>query len=180
MIETPRLILRRWRDSDREPFAALHADHRVMDWLGREPYSRQQSDLRIDRFEAQFETLGYGFLALQRKVDAKFVGFVGLAPVDEGPPAPQGVEFVWRLSFDAWGQGYASEAAEAVMADGFGRVKLQDILAYTAATNLRSQSVMRRIGMSRRPDLDFDHPALAEDHPLRPHVVYSASAACPP
>ena len=175
MIETERLFLRRWRETDREPLAALHADPLVMDWMGRGVMTQAQSDAQMDRFDAHIGTHGFGLLATARKLDRRFLGFVGLSVVNHAPPAPQGVELVWYLLPEAWGFGYATEAARAVMDDGFARLKLQEIIAYTAAKNVRSQSVMRRIGLIRRPDLDFEHPALAVDHPLRPHVVFSAA-----
>lgn len=175
MIETERLILRRWRETDREPLAALYADPRVMEWSGRGLRTRAESDAQMDRFQRQLDDLGYGLLALERKADGIFLGFVGLALVGHGPPAPPGVEFVWWMVPAAWGFGFASEAALAVMADGFDRLELPEILALTAKTNLRSQAVMQRIGLSRRPDLDFDHPALAEGNPLRAHLVYAAT-----
>ena len=96
-------------------------------------------------------------------------------PADPAP-APAGVEIGWRLARHAWGSGYASEAAAAVLKDGLERVGLSEILSFTARSNVRSQAVMRRIGLKRRPDLDFDHPGLAADHPLRPHIVWSTRA----
>jgi RimJ/RimL family protein N-acetyltransferase len=176
VIETERLWLRRWRDGDRAPMAAIHADPGVMDWMGMGALSAEQSGAFIDRQEAQFKTLGYGLFALERKTDAQLIGFLGLSPIHHPPPVPQGVEFVWGLAHAAWGSGFASEAARAAMADGFSRLKLTEILAYTSQRNTRSQAVMRRIGLDRRPDLDFDHPALANDHPLRAHVVFSTTA----
>jgi RimJ/RimL family protein N-acetyltransferase len=177
MIETRRLLLRRWRDADREPLAAIHADADVMDWMGMGVLSAGQSGAFIDRLEAQFEALGYGLFAVERKSDARLIGFLGLSLIHHPPPVPQGVEFVWGLARSAWGRGFATEAARAVMTDGVARLKLLEILAYTSQRNLRSQAVMRRIGLHRRPDLDFDHPALAQDHPLRAHVVFSSRTA---
>jgi RimJ/RimL family protein N-acetyltransferase len=172
MIETPRLILRRWRDGDREPFAAMSADPQVMDWLGQAPMTPEESDARIDRFEAQFEQLGHGFFALERKAEGAFLGFIALAPIPLGPPRPEGYEIGWRLARPAWGHGFATEAAVALLDFGFERLKLPEIVSFTARTNLRSQAVMQRIGLARDPARDFDHPALAHDDPLRPHVVY--------
>ncbi len=176
MIETARLILRPWRDTDREPYAAMSGDRRVMDWLGSEPLSRRQSDAAIDRLRAEFDRLGHGVLVIERKADGLFLGCVALAAVPHSPPVPQGLEIGWRLAHHAWGEGYASEAAAAVLDDAFARLRVPEVFAFTAATNLRSQAVMRRIGLTRRPDLDFDHPALASDHPLRRHVVYVATS----
>ena len=175
-LETGRLILRRWRGADRDPYAAMSADPAVMDWLGRAPMTRAESDAQIDRFEAEFEQLGHGFFALERKPDGVFLGFVALAPIPHGPPRPRGYEIGWRLARPAWGFGYATEAARVLLRYGFEQLELPEIVSFTAATNLRSQAVMRRIGLHRRPDLDFDHPALAEEHPLRPHLVFGTRA----
>ena len=174
MIETERLILRRWRDEDREPYAAMSADSEVMYWLGQAPMTRAQSDAQIDRFAAQFDQLGHGFFALERKADGAFLGFAALAPIPLGPPRPEGYEIGWRLARGAWGHGYATEAAIPLLAFGFAQLKLAEIVSFTARTNLRSQAVMRRIGLEPDPARDFDHPALAEGDPLRPHVVYFA------
>lgn len=173
MIETERLILRRWRVADREPWAAMSADPEVMRWLGRAPMSRAESDAQIDRFEAQLGQLGHGFLALERRADGAFLGFVALAPIPPGPPRPAGHEIGWRLARGAWGHGYATEGARALLAFGFETLKLPEIVSFTARANLASQAVMRRIGLVADPARDFDHPGLAEDDPLRPHVVFA-------
>ncbi|MGI8840224.1 MAG: GNAT family N-acetyltransferase [Caulobacteraceae bacterium] len=173
MIETERLILRRWRDADRDPNGAMSADPEVMYWLGG-TRTRARSDAEVDRYDAQLARLGYGFFALERKADGAFLGFAALRSIDHPQPVPQGVEVGWRLARHAWGFGYASEAGRALLACGFEHLGLEEILSFTASTNLRSQAVMRRIGLAPRPDLDFDHPALAEGHPLRLHVVFAA------
>ena len=173
MIETARLILRRWRAADLAPFAAMSADPEVMDWLGG-TMSEAQSEAATDAIEARFERLGYGRFAIERKDDGAFLGFAGLAPAHESKPVPEGVEIGWRLIRAAWGRGYATEAASAALSDGFTRLALAEILAFAAETNLRSQAVMARLNMTRDPARDFDHPALAADHPLRRHVVYFA------
>jgi RimJ/RimL family protein N-acetyltransferase len=174
MMETERLILRRWREEDCAPFAAMSADPEVMSWLGRAPMTRAESDAQIDRFEAQFAKLGHGFFALERKDDDAFLGFIALAHIPFGPPRPQGHEIGWRLARHAWGHGYATEAARALLEFGFAELKLPEIVSFAAKTNLRSQAVMRRIGLAHDPARDFDHPALAQGDPLRPHVVYAA------
>ncbi len=174
MIETGRLILRRWREADRDPYAAMSADWAVMDWLGG-TRNRAESDAQIDRFEAQFQKLGHGFFALERKSDGAFLGFAALTVTDRPPPVPQGVEVGWRLAGYAWGFGYATEAAQRLLSFGFQSLGLKEIVSFTAATNLRSQAVMRRIGLTHRPELDFEHPAFPAGHPLHPHVVYGAA-----
>ena len=172
MIETERLILRAFRDDDREAFAAINADPRVGDWLGG-VRTRVESDETIDRINAQIAARGYDFWAAARKADDKLIGMIGLRFHDESPPGPC-IEMGWRLSPDAQGQGLATEGAAAALAWGFANIDTPEIIAFTARNNLRSQQVMTRIGMVRDPARDFLHPSLAEDHPLRPHVVFVA------
>lgn len=173
MIETGRLILRAFREDDRAPMAAINADPRVNEWLGG-PISAAQTDATIERVNAHIGQHGYGFFAAERKADGKLIGMIGLQRVrDELPPAP-GVELGWRLTPEAQGTGLATEGAAAVLAWGFANLGLDELIAFTAHNNFRSQAVMRRIGMAHDPARDFDHPVLAEDHPLRRHVVFVA------
>lgn len=174
MIETERLILRPFRiEEDREPFGALNADRRVADWLGG-PLTRQQSDGLIDRINGHIVEHGFGFWAAELKAERRLVGAIGLQVVRaEALPLGPAVEAGWRLAYDVWGQGLVTEGASAALAWAFARLPIHEVVAFTGATNLRSQAVMRRIGMTADPARDFDHPRLAEDHPLRRHVVYA-------
>ena len=175
MITTERLILRSWRAEDREPYAAMMADPRVGDWLGG-GFSRDDALAQIERFEAQLTAVGVSYMAMERRADGVFLGAAGVMPFRDNHPLAPGFEVGWRLAHAAWGAGYASEAARAVLNDGFDRLDLSEILACTAVSNARSRVVMERLGMRRDESRDFDHPALAVDHPLRRHVVYSAIA----
>lgn len=158
MIETPRLILRRWKDSDRPAFAAICADPEVMQWLGG-VLSPEQAGQRIDRVEATFEAVGYGRFLIERKSDGAFLGWCGVMPCHESvTPIAGQPEIGWRLIRAAWGEGYVTEAARAALDDAFGRVGLREVLAYTSKANLRSQAVMKRLGLSREPQRDFDFP----------------------
>ncbi|MEU9086063.1 GNAT family N-acetyltransferase [Streptomyces sp. NPDC048357] len=168
-LRTDRLTVRRWRDSDLEPWAAMNADPEVREHLG-DLLTREQSDVSVARFQAEFDQRGYGWLAVEVRATGEFIGFAGLDRVDDGMPF-SGVEIGWRLARSAWGRGYASEAALAVLAHGFGTLGLPEILAVTTATNVRSQAVMRRIGMTRDPADDFDDPT-APEGPLRANVLY--------
>jgi RimJ/RimL family protein N-acetyltransferase len=174
VIETERLILRAWREEDREPYADIMVDPEVGKWLGG-PFDREQAYQRVARFSASLAETGLGRLAIERKSDGRTIGHCGLAHTTEAPPMPVGVEIGWALAPDTWGEGYAVEAARAVIADGFARHDFPEILAFTGTTNLRSQAVMQRLGMVRMADRDFDHPLLAPDHPLRRHIVYAAA-----
>ncbi|MCX5087469.1 GNAT family N-acetyltransferase [Streptomyces sp. NBC_00365] len=168
-LRTDRLTLRRWRDSDLEPWAAMNADPEVREHLG-DLLTREQSDDSVARFQAEFDQRGYGWWAVEVQATGEFIGFAGLDQVDDGMPFT-GVEIGWRLARSAWGQGYATEAARAALAHGFDTLELPEILAVTTATNLRSQAVMCRIGMARDPADDFDDPT-APAGPLRPNVLY--------
>lgn len=172
MIETDRLILRAFREEDRAPLAAINGDPRVGEWLGG-AIDRTASDALLDRVNAEIARDGFGFFAAERKADGRLVGMIGIRAQKDAPPAPC-LELGWRLAVEAQGQGYATEGARALLDWGFATQGNDEILAWTAASNLRSQAVMRRIGMDPDPARDFDHPALAEDHPLRRHVVFVA------
>jgi RimJ/RimL family protein N-acetyltransferase len=173
MIETERLILRRWRDSDRDPYVAMMLDPQVSDWLGG-PFTRAEAFARIDRNEAALEAHGYGRMAMERRSDGAFLGYCGLMPTSADLPFDNGFEVGWSVAPAGWGQGYAPEAARAVFADGFARLALDEILAFTGEINIKSQAVARKLGMRRRPEQDFDHPGLAVDHPLKRHIVFVA------
>ena len=173
-METSRLVMRRWIDDDRAPFAAMNADPEVMRYF---PTSldRAESDALVDRIEEQFHSYGFGLWALERRSDAAFLGFTGLSPVHDDLPYSGEVEVGWRLARAAWGQGYASEAAREALRVGFTGVRLERIVSLTAAINTPSRRVMQRIGMHRDPTDDFEHPALPNASPLRRHVLYRLS-----
>lgn len=174
MIDTPRLLLRPFRDEDRAPFAAVNADPRVNEWLGG-PIDRAASDAIVDRVNAHIAEHGFGFWAAELKTKGQVIGFIGLQTVAAGaPPVGPAIEMGWRLSPVAWGRGLATEGAKAALTWAFANLPEDEIIAFTAQTNLASQNIMRRIGMTPDPARDFDHPRLAEDHPLRRHVVFTA------
>lgn len=173
MIKTARLVLRAPTDADRDAISAINADPRVGDWLGG-VQNRASSDALVDRIGACIAAHGYGFWAAERKADGVLVGLIGLLPILADSPLPfaSGVEIGWRLSPDAWGRGYAAEGAAAALAWGLANLDVAEIVSFTARSNLKSQAVMSRIGLRRDEARDFDHPKLAQDHPLRAHVVY--------
>ncbi len=170
-LPTARLLLRRWRDADREPFAAMNADPEVMTYFPA-LLDRSTSDAVIDRAQAAFDAEGFGLWAVERREDARFLGFIGLSrPSFEAAFTPC-VEIGWRLARDAWGHGYATEGAIAVRDHAFTVVGLDELLSWTTVANTPSRRVMERIGMGHDPADDFDHPRLAVGDPLRPHVLY--------
>jgi len=170
-LRTHRLYLRRWRASDREPFAALNSDPRVMEYFPA-LLSREESDALAMRIESHFKERGFGLWAVEIADIAPFAGFIGLSvPRFEAHFTPC-VEVGWRLAAEYWGCGYATKGARAVLAFGFEQLHLAEIVSFTVPSNLRSRRVMEQLGMTHNPADDFDHPALAEGQPLRRQVLY--------
>ena len=168
---TERLLLRRWRPSDLAPFAALNADPRVMRYFPA-TLSRAESDVFAERVEEHFAEHGFGLWAVEVPDLGPFIGFVGLSvPRFEASFTPC-VEVGWRLAAEYWGAGYAPEAARAALAFGFDTLGLREVLSFTTVPNQPSRRVMEKLGMKHDPSNDFDHPALAEGHALRRHVLY--------
>lgn len=175
VVETERLVLRAWREQDAEPFRVMCTDPEVMAYLG-PPLSRADVEAAIIRQNGFQAAHGYCFWAVERRTDGAMLGFCGLKPGPEGTPLHQRIEIGWRLRRDAWGQGFAREAAQASLDWGFANIAsapADGIWAMTVMANSRSWGLMERLGMTRRADLDFDHPALAADDPLLRHITYS-------
>ncbi|MEO6866891.1 MAG: GNAT family N-acetyltransferase, partial [Gaiellales bacterium] len=173
-ITTERLILRRWTPADYAPFAAINADPLVMRYFPA-PYTRAQSDARIDQIEDHFDVHGFGLWAVERRADGKLLGYTGLQHVPFDAAFTPAVEIAWRLARDAWGRGYATEAAQAVLAAGFEQFGLEEIVAMAVQANTASIAVMRRIGMQHDPAGDFDSPRLEPGSRLLAHVLYRTS-----
>jgi RimJ/RimL family protein N-acetyltransferase len=175
VLTTERLVLRGWTDADKAPFAAMNADRRVME-LFPSVLTADESDALIARTMEAFREVGFGLWAAERRRDRALLGFVGLAaPAWEAAFTPC-VEIGWRLAFDAWGEGYATEAGRAVLEFAFERLGLTQVVSFATVGNRRSRAVMERLGMSHDAADDFDHPRLATGHPLRRHVLYRLSA----
>lgn len=176
-LKTQRLLLRQWQESDLEPFAKLNADSRVREYF---PglLSRGESDASVKRMAEHIERCGWGFWAVALVQTGEFIGFIGLEEVyfqasfNAQEPA---VEIGWRLAFDHWGKGYATEGAKAALSYGFEEVHLKEVVAFTAEHNQRSRRVMEKIGMHHDPHDDFEHPKVPEGHWLRKHVLYRAT-----
>jgi RimJ/RimL family protein N-acetyltransferase len=175
VIRTERLLLRAWRPEDREPFAALNADPRVMEFLPA-ALPRAQSDALARRCEAHFAAHGFGPWAVEVPGVAPFIGFVGLVvPAFEAHFTPA-IEVGWRLAAEHWGRGYATEAAVASARHAFETAGADELVSFTTPPNVRSRAVMERLGMTHDAADDFDHPRLAAGHPLRRHVLYRLAA----
>jgi RimJ/RimL family protein N-acetyltransferase len=170
-LSSGRIRLRQWRDDDRETFAAMNSDARVMEFFP-SLLTRDQSDAMVHYLRKYIDQNGFGLWAVEVPGVAPFIGFTGLnAPRFDAHFTPC-VEIGWRLAFDYWGRGYATEAARLALGHGFGTLALAEVVSFTSVANQRSRAVMERLGMRRDPADDFDHPALPEAHPLRRHVLY--------
>ncbi len=173
-LETERLLLRRWRAGDREPFAGINRDPAVMEYFPAS-LSRDASDNMADRIEAHFDRHGFGLWAAELRENEEFIGFIGLSvPRFEAAFTPC-VEIGWRLASIHWGHGLATEGARAVVRCAFEDLKLPSLVSFTVPANVRSRRVMEKIGMTHNPADDFDHPNLPDGHRLRKHVLYRLS-----
>jgi len=169
ILATGRLRLRPWKESDFAPFAALNGDPLVMEHFPAVK-SRAQSDAEAHRILSRLDARGWGHWAIEVVGGAPFIGFAGLAEKTFAAPFTPCVEVGWRLARDAWGHGYATEAARAALAFGFRELGLAEIVSYTTLRNARSIAVMERLGMRR--DIEFEHPLLPVGSPVRSHILY--------
>ena len=169
-LETERLILRQWRDSDGEAFSAINADPEVMRHFPA-PLNRAESDALLARAQWKWRELGMCFFAVEAK-GGGLIGFVGLNPPMFEAHFTPCVEIGWRLARHAWGQGFATEAARASLEYGFNRLGLDQIVSFTVPMNRRSRALMERLGMTRDPADDFDHPDLPLDSGFSRLVLY--------
>ena len=171
---TARLLLRPWRDEDIADFAAMSADPAVMEFL-RPLAEPAAAEAYAARLQAHWRQHGFGRWVVEIPGEAGFIGLVGLGTVPFEAHFTPAVEVAWRLSRAHWGRGYATEAATAALDYGFAKLGLAEIVAFTVAANLRSRRVMERLGMTRRPQDDFDHPDVPEG-PLKRQVLYRLPA----
>lgn len=170
-LQTDRLVLRRWRPEDRHAFVAMNADPEVMRYFPG-TLDRATSEAWFERMNDGLEEDGFGLWAVARRADEAWLGMTGLAVPSFTAPFTPCVEVGWRFPVSSWGHGYATEAARATVAYGFGPVGLDEILSWTTVTNQRSRAVMERLGMTHDPADDFEHPRVPIGHPIRPHVLY--------
>lgn len=176
-LKTKRLILCPWKETDLAPFATLNADSRVMEYFP-STLSREESDQMAHRLQSKIEERDWGLWAVAVPGIADFIGFIGLNNVDQSTfpvhftPA---VEIGWRLAFDHWGKGYATEGAKAALAYGFETLNLEEIVSFISVQNMRSRHIMEKIGMHHEANDDFDNPKLPEGHALKRHVLYRIS-----
>jgi RimJ/RimL family protein N-acetyltransferase len=178
ILETDRLVIRNWRESDRDLFFEINSDETVMAFF---PFrrDRKEADAFFDHVRTLIIQTGFGFYALESKASGETIGFCGLARTDLEPFIPRGtVEIGWRLAHRFWHRGFVTEAAEALLRHGFETLDLEEIVSFAVHDNHRSISVMQRIGMLHDVSGDFDHPRVPGSMTkLRPHVLYRLTAA---
>lgn len=170
-LETERLTLREWRDSDIDPFYRMNADPQVMEFFP-STLTREETVGMVKRIRRHFRENGFGLWACELRMTPGFIGFVGLQIPRFSAPFMPCVEIGWRLAKDYWGNGYATEAAFKCLEAGFEMFELGEIVAMTAVINQRSRRVMEKLGMSYSPSDDFDHPKVPDASPLSRHVLY--------
>jgi RimJ/RimL family protein N-acetyltransferase len=170
-LETPRLILRGWRDADVDAWIAMNADPRVMEFFPSR-YAPDRAAAVAALLRAELERDGFGWWVVEVKNGPAFAGVVALQTVPFEARFTPAHEIGWRFAFDMWGHGYATEGARAALEFAFQQLGWNEIIAMTAALNQRSQRVMQRLGMTRSPEDDFLHPRITEGDRLRPHVLY--------
>jgi RimJ/RimL family protein N-acetyltransferase len=174
-LTTERLKLRPWRDEDLEPWAAMNADPRVREFFVN-TLTFDESARQMRNFSDDIERQGFGLWAVEVTDGAPFIGFIGLTGASFFADFMPDIEIGWRLACPHWGHGYATEGARAALTYGFESLGLKEIVATTAVGNQRSRRVMERLGMTRNPADDFEHPNVPEGHPLRRHVLYRIRA----
>jgi RimJ/RimL family protein N-acetyltransferase len=170
-MQTARLLLRRWSPGDRTPFARMNADPRVMEFYPA-PLTPAQSDALVGRIEDHFAQHGFGLWAAELHATGQFIGYIGLSIPSFQAHFTPCVEIGWRLDADHWGRGLATEGARAVLDHAFKVLALPEVVSFTTPANLRSIRVMQKLGFTRNPADDFDHPNLPAGHRLRRHVLY--------
>jgi len=172
-LETERLIIRNWKEEDRELFHLINSDDRVMEYF---PFRRDRvaSDKMMDELKSDITKLGYGYTAVELKETGECIGFCGLHHCKAEPIlAYDNIEIGWRLATQFWGKGYITEAAKCLLEFGFVEMKLDEIISFAVHANQKSFAVMQRIGMRRDETKDFDHPRVPDTHPhLKLHRYY--------
>jgi RimJ/RimL family protein N-acetyltransferase len=171
ILETQRLIIRKWRDSDLHDMAAINQNPQVMEYFPAPKTFEETRDFIIAH-AGLYEQLGYCAYAVELKDNHKFIGFVGLSPVGNDLPCGPAVEILWRISSKHWGKGYATEAAQAVIEHAFNDLRINELVTFTASANKKSEKLMQRLGFERSEQDDFDHPKIAAGHVLQRHIFY--------
>lgn len=171
ILKTKRLILRTWKEQDLDPMSAINQDRLVCEFLPEIGNIKITKDL-IQRFMSHYKKYGFTSYAVELKSNGELIGFAGLLAVSFKAHFTPAVEIGWRLASRHWGNGYATEAAKAIVDFAFNTLKLEEIVSFTVENNIRSRRVMEKIGMQHSLRDDFDHPNLSKNSSLCRHVLY--------
>jgi ribosomal-protein-alanine N-acetyltransferase len=174
-FETQRLLLRDWREHDLEEFRKMNKDVRVMKFFTK-TLSEEETDRFYNKIQDEIKNYGYGLYAVETKNNNNFIGFIGFHWADFDSQFTPCIEIGWRLKFDSWGNGYATEGAKACLKYGFEILKFEKIFSFTSKINIQSENVMKKIGMVKI--IEFEHPNIVEGSPLRKHVLYAVENNC--
>lgn len=169
-FETERLVFRDWKEQDLNEFRRMNQDASVMKYFPK-TLTENETDGFYNIIQDELKNCGYGLYAVETKYNNDFIGFIGFHQpkfVEQFTPC---IEIGWRLKYEAWGNGYATEGARACLKYGFEVLKLDKVFSFTSKTNIPSENVMKKIGMVKIKE--FDHPNIAEGNPLRKHVLYA-------
>ncbi len=169
-FESERLIFRDWTLQDKIDFRKMNGDPQVMEFFVK-PLSEEESDALYERIVDEIRELGFGLYAVETKAGQNFIGFIGFSRVTYEADFTPCIEIGWRLNQASWGKGYATEGAKTCLDYAAKNLDLDLIHSMTAQLNIRSQNVMRKIGMTK--DRDFLHPRIPSGNPLKEHVLYS-------
>lgn len=169
-LETERLKLRQWKESDLPLFAEMNADPVVMEYYP-DTVSEAESNAMACKIKGLISERSWGFWTVEIKKEQNFIGFVGLHKPTYDLPITPCVEVGWRLAKEYWGKGYATEAARESLRFAFEELRLKEVYSFASVLNERSCSVMKRLKMINMEN-NFEHPILPEGHALREHVLY--------
>lgn len=168
-LETQRLILRDWTEQDLAEFRLMNKDSRVMRYFPK-TLTHEETDSLYEKIQEEFRDYGFGLYAVETKEQHEFIGFIGFHRATFEAPFTPCVEIGWRLKYEAWGKGYATEGAKACLNHGFAKLGFDKVYSFTAKINHPSQNVMQKIGMTKV--MDFWHPNVSAESPLSEHVLY--------
>lgn len=175
-LETERVKLRDWEDSDLEDFARINRDPLIMEYYPTRLDDKASAAL-VKHFQEHIDKKGFGFFALESKEDGRFMGFSGLAEVPKSLPCAPAVELAWRLDYDYWGKAYASEIARGLIAYGFETLQLEEIVAYCVTEHHRAKHLLEKLGFTSTGKDDFKYAPNRNKKAKETYNLYRLQAA---
>lgn len=169
-FETKRLVFRDWNEQDLNEFRIMNKDTRVMEYF-KKILNKEETDRFYNAIQDEFRNYGYGLYAVETRHNNDFIGFIGFHWANFNSQFTPCIEIGWRLKYEAWGNGFATEGAKACLKYGFDTLGFNKIYSFTSKINLPSENVMKKVGMVKV--MEFEHPNIMENNPLRKHVLYS-------